>query len=168
MLRAVCRGGGCVVTCSPGRGHCDADPANGCETDTTTSWEHCGACGRRCGVGARCVNGLCEGVVLEIAAGRHRASGSSADLDLFNHTCALRSPSTGSPAQVVCWGSNRYGQLGRPYAVTDDGGPAVVGLNPAWEVHAVATGGGAPARSSGRSVRSCAGDVRRGRPATQR
>ncbi len=42
----ACRGGSCALTCPPGRGDCDGNLANGCETDTTSSPMHCGACGR--------------------------------------------------------------------------------------------------------------------------
>jgi len=48
--------------CPQGLGACDADPNNGCETDTDSSVEHCGACNTACdplgGTGA-CVDGVC-------------------------------------------------------------------------------------------------------------
>jgi len=37
-----------VSSCQPGRGDCDGNPANGCETDTTTSPQNCGGCGLAC------------------------------------------------------------------------------------------------------------------------
>jgi hypothetical protein len=37
-----------VVTCTAGTGNCDGAAATGCETDTTSSFAHCGACGRSC------------------------------------------------------------------------------------------------------------------------
>lgn len=49
--------------CPPGLGACDADPTNGCETNTQTSLDHCGQCGNPCvpfnGTG-ECVGGVCE------------------------------------------------------------------------------------------------------------
>lgn len=59
-----CFGGRCVtrssgVSCEPGRGDCDGEAANGCETDTFTSREHCGGCGRSCTPSMRCVAGSC-------------------------------------------------------------------------------------------------------------
>jgi Cys-rich repeat protein len=44
----TCNGARCGFECRPGFGDCDMDPANGCETDLTTSTAHCGACGRGC------------------------------------------------------------------------------------------------------------------------
>ncbi len=42
----TCQSGRCALTCPNGRGDCDGDLTNGCETDLTTSTIHCGACGR--------------------------------------------------------------------------------------------------------------------------
>jgi len=53
---------GQTAGCPPGKAACDADPTNGCETDTNTSAQHCGACGKACttqnGSGA-CQAGQC-------------------------------------------------------------------------------------------------------------
>jgi len=65
---AACVDGMCVVdSCLPQRADCDADPANGCETDLR-SVEHCGACGEVCEFDngrAQCGAGACtfEGCV---------------------------------------------------------------------------------------------------------
>lgn len=46
---ALCVGGACALgTCENLWGNCDMDPATGCETDLTTSVDHCGACGDPC------------------------------------------------------------------------------------------------------------------------
>ncbi len=47
---AVCSNGTCAVgTCPAGRGDCDGNAANGCETDVLHgNPAHCGACGRAC------------------------------------------------------------------------------------------------------------------------
>jgi hypothetical protein len=47
---AVCKDpskGLCSYTCNPGWGDCDGNPANGCETDLTTT-TNCGTCGNTC------------------------------------------------------------------------------------------------------------------------
>ncbi|MBL8600618.1 MAG: hypothetical protein JNK72_01710 [Myxococcales bacterium] len=61
---ATCMGGRCAVAmCNPGRGDCDTNAANGCETDTRTSAMHCGACGAACAArpntAASCESGVC-------------------------------------------------------------------------------------------------------------
>ncbi|MEZ4390488.1 MAG: FG-GAP-like repeat-containing protein [Polyangiales bacterium] len=38
----------CRVVCGQGRGNCDEDDRNGCEVDTASSADHCGACGTVC------------------------------------------------------------------------------------------------------------------------
>ncbi|MEZ4389578.1 MAG: hypothetical protein R3A48_00670 [Polyangiales bacterium] len=60
---ATCAAGRCGITCAAGFGDCDNNPANGCETDLSTSAGNCGACGTTCASGAngtgRCVAGRC-------------------------------------------------------------------------------------------------------------
>ncbi len=58
---AGCAGGQCTVaSCAAGWGNCDNNPANGCETNLTTTTAHCGACGRACAAGQVCSNGTCS------------------------------------------------------------------------------------------------------------
>jgi hypothetical protein len=50
------------LNCDAGRADCDADPANGCETDVESSVENCGRCGYVCnlaGGSAACEAGMC-------------------------------------------------------------------------------------------------------------
>ncbi|MEZ4394935.1 MAG: hypothetical protein R3A48_27990 [Polyangiales bacterium] len=58
-----CSGGACRFACAAGRADCDANAANGCEVDATSSLAHCGACGRACGpfanASAACRAGAC-------------------------------------------------------------------------------------------------------------
>lgn len=43
-----CQLGACVPTCSGSHESCDSNPRNGCETDTSTSKDHCGGCQKPC------------------------------------------------------------------------------------------------------------------------
>ncbi len=46
---ALCIGGACALgTCENLWGNCDMDPTTGCETDLTSSVNHCGSCGDPC------------------------------------------------------------------------------------------------------------------------
>jgi hypothetical protein len=57
-----CAGGTCtIVSCNPGWGNCDGNPANGCEQQLNTL-THCGACGTACSranATATCGTGSC-------------------------------------------------------------------------------------------------------------
>lgn len=61
---AVCAAGRCAQVCADGFANCDGDASNGCEVDTRTSVDHCGACGRACaapmGATAMCAAGVCS------------------------------------------------------------------------------------------------------------
>jgi len=47
--QAFCDGGACdISSCSVGFANCDGNPANGCETNVTTSANDCGGCGTVC------------------------------------------------------------------------------------------------------------------------
>jgi hypothetical protein len=52
----------CTITCTTGFGDCDANLANGCETQLNTTSD-CGQCGKECSCygGAMCINGACAG-----------------------------------------------------------------------------------------------------------
>jgi hypothetical protein len=57
---AVCASGQCALgACSAGFGNCDGVTANGCETSTLNSLDHCGRCGNPCATGQVCSNGVC-------------------------------------------------------------------------------------------------------------
>jgi len=67
---AACVGGACAVAaCTGAYGDCDGDPADGCETDTSTSTAHCGGCGRACSAransSASCAAGACQYTCLD-------------------------------------------------------------------------------------------------------
>ncbi|MBL8922135.1 MAG: hypothetical protein JNJ54_25015 [Myxococcaceae bacterium] len=59
-----------IGSCMPGRGDCDSQSANGCETDTRTTAQHCGACDRACAADQLCVSGECRVVKLYLFGGR--------------------------------------------------------------------------------------------------
>lgn len=57
---ANCSSGTCQVsTCNGGFGNCDANAANGCETNLQTTAAHCGACGAACAANFVCQGGRC-------------------------------------------------------------------------------------------------------------
>lgn len=58
--RATCTASVCGFACNTGFGNCDANAANGCETDTNANTAHCGMCGRACATGEVCAGGGCR------------------------------------------------------------------------------------------------------------
>lgn len=52
--------GDAQLACPPGFADCDGVSANGCEVDTRTSVDHCGACKRECGGSSSCQQGECS------------------------------------------------------------------------------------------------------------
>jgi len=60
---ATCETGTCTfVGCNTNYGNCDANTANGCETDLRTTVNHCGACGEGCSLDHAvegCANSAC-------------------------------------------------------------------------------------------------------------
>jgi hypothetical protein len=58
----ACINGACVPSCSAGSADCDGNPNNGCETNTNTNKDNCGACGTKCTNAngtTNCVAGAC-------------------------------------------------------------------------------------------------------------
>jgi len=60
----TCEAGACAVaSCNPGYADCNADPADGCETNTSTSVARCGRCDNACptaGGAPVCRDGVCR------------------------------------------------------------------------------------------------------------
>lgn len=137
--------------CTAGRRDCDGDPANGCEVDTDSSREHCGACGRRAAVA--CV----QGRPLDVSS----IAGASATL------CAtVAGDSLGG---LRCWGSNTHNQVTSDPPASARATPVDPMPGEANEVHAIAVGDGfgcairGPSRGLrcwGDGVRSLVGDAR--------
>ncbi|MBK6534672.1 MAG: hypothetical protein IPF99_35515 [Deltaproteobacteria bacterium] len=60
----VCSSGTCAISsCNSGYANCDGQVANGCESNTQTNVNHCGACGRVCALAnasQSCSSGSCR------------------------------------------------------------------------------------------------------------
>lgn len=58
-----CNAGACQIACTTGYANCDGDVTDGCEINTNTNVNHCGACNNKCpspsGGTPNCVNGTC-------------------------------------------------------------------------------------------------------------
>jgi alpha-tubulin suppressor-like RCC1 family protein len=100
---ARCENSACVVdACNSGRGNCDGDPNNGCEANTQTSPEHCGACGKPCGNNQVCNAGTCA---TSCDGGRSQCGSSCVDLqsDVTNcGTCGKSCEGGASCNKGVC------------------------------------------------------------------
>jgi hypothetical protein len=55
----ACTDGTCSLTCLDGKGNCDGDASNGCETNLKTDADHCGACDTPCSL--KHASALCNG-----------------------------------------------------------------------------------------------------------
>lgn len=93
----ACVDGAChLAECDDGFADCDADEANGCETDVAIDRMHCGACGTECRVSEACVAGVCEREEI-------------VDLDCANSgnaACVVL-----ASGRVVCWGQNDHSMI---------------------------------------------------------
>jgi hypothetical protein len=76
---AGCATGACTLACLTGRGDCDANLANGCETNLASSNAHCGRCGSPCGAGQTCTDGAC--VFSFCTSGQTLCAGACVDLN---------------------------------------------------------------------------------------
>jgi hypothetical protein len=78
---ATCSSGSCQIgSCQAGFGNCDANAANGCETNVATSNQNCGACGLACASNRTCVASRCVCTSdNNCASGQHCCNGSCVD-----------------------------------------------------------------------------------------
>jgi hypothetical protein len=74
-----CTDSTCTFACDPGFAHCGVVPGTGCESDLTSSGDHCGACGRSC-IGQACAASLCVPLPLTPTGRAWQAALSSAGL----------------------------------------------------------------------------------------
>jgi hypothetical protein len=105
----TCRAGACAVSvCNAGYGDCDANPANGCETNLNTTPGACGACGRACSLAnatAACAAGACTVASCAANFGNcdgNAANGCETDLRGSNANCGRCGTVCGAGA--VCSG----------------------------------------------------------------
>ncbi len=63
-IRGSCSAGTCRYTCSAGFGDCNANTADGCETNTASDMNNCGACNARCSIANG--TGSCSGSVCRV------------------------------------------------------------------------------------------------------
>ncbi len=106
----ACAAGACAVQqCNPGWGNCDGSPANGCETNTTSSVLNCGGCFQACSypnAQAACNNSACSFVAC--SAGFLDCNSSLLDgceIDVQNdglHCGSCSTPCTLAHAQPSC------------------------------------------------------------------
>lgn len=54
-----CIEGVCGETCADGKENCNENPNDGCESDSSTDLDNCGACGNACGSNETCDLGAC-------------------------------------------------------------------------------------------------------------
>jgi hypothetical protein len=82
---ALCNQGACEIgACDTGWGNCDANDANGCETDVRENTNHCGACDSPCQPGQVCTAGACAD---ECPAGETKCEDVCADLQTSELHC---------------------------------------------------------------------------------
>jgi len=89
----------CSLNCAAGTGDCDGNPSNGCEDNTNTDPNHCGACNTPCNLphttADGCAGGTCT--VVTCAAGFYDCDGAAAN------GCEAAGPPSGNGC---CSGTN--------------------------------------------------------------
>ncbi|MFO0628035.1 MAG: nidogen-like domain-containing protein [Polyangiales bacterium] len=166
---AACSAGRCALSCSTGRGDCDGNAGNGCETDTTNSTAHCGACGNVCPSGRSCVAGACQ-VMLRGLGG---STGFGPDVNCLqgsdDGSYTANGGGVGGPVAIPLGGSfgpglNYYGTTHTSFFVNTNGnisfGQALSAYTPSpfpsstqpiiapWWADVDTRGGGRPARNN--------------------
>jgi len=167
----ACSLGRCATACPAGRGDCDGNLANGCETDLSANTAHCGVCGNACVAGVACTAGACS-VLLRGLGGR---TGFGPDTNCLHATddgsYSGPPPVSSSPTPVAInfggafgAGLNFYGATYTSMFVNNNGNisfraaqssynpaPFPVSVNPMiapWWADVDTRGGGQPARNN--------------------
>jgi hypothetical protein len=91
----VCNSGLCGLDCADGKGDCNKDVSDGCETNLKTSDGNCGACGLTC-MGSPCVQGAC-------ACAAETTEANLVQLDLF-----IMLDQSGSMSDTVQGGATKW------------------------------------------------------------
>ncbi|MCA9659092.1 MAG: hypothetical protein KC486_12170, partial [Myxococcales bacterium] len=78
---------GCSVACNAGYGDCNANAGDGCETNTASNANHCGACGKSCAANEDCVGGVCMGP--ETYGPMHTFGGMTSDHFVTQGCCSV-------------------------------------------------------------------------------
>jgi len=107
----ACTNGLCTLTCLDGKGNCDGDDTNGCETNLKTDASHCGACDTPCNLphatsscsGGACVIGTCVPPYADCDGNPANGCEVNTSTDSANcATCGSVCPSTnGTPSCVA-------------------------------------------------------------------
>jgi len=149
--RAACAAGACGLVCNAGFGNCNGSAADGCETDTTTTLAHCGACGNSCparaNATARCSGGTCD---FTCSAGYGdcnavASDGCEVNLNTTNANCG-RCGNVCSASQT-CMSGVCVNTVSRCTSGTDPGGTGVpwvvcrADASSAWLSHGASGGG---------------------------
>jgi|GEM_PF-467101 len=162
---AGCAAGRCTLArCDAGFGDCDADPANGCETNLGTNTLHCGGCGMRCaipGAGARCSVGRCEStrVCMPSTLGDcdgNAANGCETDLLSSAAHCGACGAGCALPNAVSSCGAGRCAVVRCNPGFADCDGSAVNGCETNLQTDPAACGRCGAACSAGNATPACA------------
>jgi hypothetical protein len=120
---AACSAGQCVVqSCLSGKGNCDGNDANGCETNVTNNLQHCGTCGNVCALQhatAACTSGTCKITActgdykscdgLDATGCEHNVESDTANCGECGYVCApgfiCNASCTNTPPGTACAGS---------------------------------------------------------------
>lgn len=104
-----CSSGNCTQTCNTGYANCDGDLANGCEVNTRTSTQHCGACSNVCPARANaatsCTSGTCSFTCLPGFADCDGNAANGCEVDTrssLSHCGACNSPCARLNATTIC------------------------------------------------------------------
>lgn len=108
--------GDLVCYCHPIYADCDKDLLNGCETNTATDNDHCGACGKACLSPQVCLNGVCgcnaaNCFCADFATDPKNCGACGISVDDGNactdDSCVAALPvHTNRPAGTSCWGGD--------------------------------------------------------------